>query len=280
MKRIVLFLSLLCVGAAVAASLPDYPVVYSPAVGGPVQNPAYATSAPPAVPTAIPAPPEALPPAEQTMLPPVPPMPRYRRPSSYEVNASAIYGFKATPDSFFACDMAGVEIEGAYYFARHHAVTLSLGFMGGGHTDDYWVQDGKGGYAPFTDSYDRMSFTLMAGYRYSHRIGRYVVLQVGAKCGMDVQVLDIDYGYGWSDYPYGWRDDWGPNQTDNAVGFGYAGYAHIGIMLTPRVALYAGYQFRGSTTRPKADYEIPDWPVEKVGTMRWHEIRLGVLFRF
>ena len=192
---------------AAAAPLPDYPVIYSPAVGGPVANPNYARISPslPAAPKQTPGSAVAveadrtLPNTGQNTLPPVPRTPRYMRSSSYELDITGSYGFKATPDNLFSCDMVGAELEGAYYFTKHHAFTLSLGIMGGGRTEDLWVipPNGDPPY-PFTDSYDRMSFTLMAGYRYSRRLGRYMLLQAGAKCGMDVQTLDIDYGYGWS----------------------------------------------------------------------------------
>ena len=289
MKIQTLILLLAGMGVAAATPLPDYPLIYSPAVGGPVANPDYARISPslPAAPKQTPGSAVAaevdrtLPNTGQNSLPPVPRMPRYMRSSSYELDITGAYGFKAAPDNFFSCDMVGAELEGAYYFAKHHAFTLSLGIMGGGRTEDLWVipPDGDRPY-PFTDSYDRMSFTLMAGYRYSQRIGRYMLLQVGAKCGMDVQTLDIDYGYGWSGYPYGDYNDWGPDQSDTAVGMGYAGYVNVGFYVSTNVVLHVGYQFRGSTARPKADYEMPGVPVEKVGTMRWHEVRLGFLIRF
>ncbi len=284
-----IFLLMGAVAVAAAAPLPDYPVIYNPAVGGPVANPNYArtTSSLPAEPKQTPgaavatAADRALPDAGQNTLPPVPRRPRYMNPSCYELDITGTYAFKAAPDNLFSCDMVGAELEGAYYFTKHHAFTLSLGIMGGGRTEDFWVIPSDGGHPyPFTDSYDRMSFTLMAGYRYSRRLGRYMLLQAGAKCGMDVQTLDIDYGYGWSGYPYGYYNDWGPDQSDTAVGMGYAGYVNVGFYISTNVVLHVGYQFRGSTARPKADYEIPGVPVEKVGTMRWHEVRLGFLIRF
>ena len=265
--------------AAQAASLPDYPVVYNPQTGGPVQNPNYAQTPPPSAPApqAMPASPQSYPAADgqpQGYYSPL--VPRYMDPSSYEVGLNLEYGFKASPDHRYACDIAGFELEGAYRLSKRHAITASIGFAGGGQTNDFLVVNPHGGFDPFTDSYDRSSFTLMVGYRFTQPLGRRWVLQLGAKCGMDVQTLDIDYGYGWR-WPY---DDWGDGQRDTDVGLAYAGYVNFGYRLTSNTVLYVGYQFRGSTAEPKMNYSIPEVPHEKAGSMRWHEVRIGASFRF
>lgn len=265
MKRTYLsLLALAVIGSAAAAPLPDYPIVYSPEAGGPVANPAYAAR--PKAPAASQVPPASqIQPEEAPQTPPL----RY----TLEINAG--YGFKAVPDSKFACDVTTVELEGAYYLVPHHALTLSLGYASGGTTRDYWLHDGRH-YQPFTDSYDRSSFTLMAGYRYSRMLGRYIILQAGAKAGMDIQTLNVDYGPGWHPYPYGLYD----GQDGAAVGFAYAGYANLGFFVTPNTCLHVGYQFRGSTATPSADSEIPDVPKFRTHAMRWHEIRAGITVHF
>ncbi len=273
------FASLAAVAAA--APLPDYPVVYNPQTGGPVSNPAFGRQEVAPAPS-VPSPVQAQPGFQTPPVSPTYRLPRYMDPTCYEVNVSFEYGFKATPDHRYACDVVGAELEGAFTFAKRQAVTLSLGFAGGGQTNDFWVVDDDNFVYPFTDSYDRTSFTLMVGYRYTQPVGKNWVVQVGAKCGMDVQTLDIDYGFGWSgyyyDYPY--YDEWNDGQRDTDVGLAFAGYVNIGYRLSPNAMLYVGYQFRGSTAQPKMNYDIPDVPHEKTGSMRWHEVRLGISFNF
>lgn len=260
MKKNSLVIALLAAGQTLAAApLPDYPVVYSPEVGGPVPNPAYAAARSQAR--------SAAPAAAQSQAP--------EQPLRYALEINAGYAFKAVPDSRFACDMTTAELEGAYFIMPHHAVTLSLGYAGGGSTRDYWVWNGKG-YTPFTDSFDRSSFTVMAGYRYSRMLGRYVLLQTGVKAGLDVQTLDVDYGPGWHPYPYARYD----GQDDTVAGLAYAGYASVGFFITESACLHAGYQFRGSTASPSAASEIPDVPDFRAHSMRWHELRVGLTVHF
>ena len=257
-KSLCLFALAAAVGAASASPLPDYPVVYSAAAGGPVANPAYA----PAAAQAAPAPAQTAVPASRTQ-------------GRYSLELNAGYGFKAMTGGKYECDMAGMELEGAWYVAPHHALTLSIGYAGGGRTDDYWVVGREGAY-PFTDSYDRDSFTLMAGYRYSRMLGKYLIFQAGAKCGMDVQTLDVDYGFGWHAYPY----DSFKGQDGTAVGMAYAGYTYLGFFVSPSVCLHAGYQFKGSTAKPSADSGFPDEPKFRTHSLRWHEVRVGLTVHF
>lgn len=258
MKKISLLIAALAAAQALAAApLPDYPIVYSPEAGGPVPNPAYAAARKQA-------PAAAAPQAAQ------------QAPMRYSLGITAGYAFRAVPGSKFACDMSTAELEGAYYVAPHHALTFSLGYAGGGSTRDYWTRDDRGGYTPFTDSYDRDSFTVMAGYRYSRMLGRYVILQLGAKAGMDVQSIDVDYGPGWHPYPYGHYK----GQDGTEVGMAYAGYAHVGFFITESACLHVGYQLRGSTAAPKADSEMPEVPDFRTHSMRWHEVRIGLTVNF
>ncbi len=263
-----IFLASLCTGSLWAAAMPDYPVIYDPSVGGPVANPAYGK-------------PEAVPDQKHDVGAQVkhaPAMPRYRDASNYELNVTLSYDFDATPGDAYACDMAGIDIECAYYLTQHQALTLSLGFSGGGDTENYWVIDPKGSY-PWTDSYDRYSLTLMGGYRYVQKLGRYCEVQVGAKCGMDLQILDTDFGPGWSGYYEGMIDDRG--DTHAAVGFGYAGYVNLCFPVGKNAYLLVGYQYRGSTTKPHAKYDLPGEHLDiRTHCMRWHEVRAGVSINY
>lgn len=259
-----LILSFAFVGAALAATpgLPDYPYVYSPEAGGPVPNPAYQRQVSAEAADTAGAPHDLL---------------------RYTVDLNIGYGFKATSGSKYACDVFDFELEGAYFLRPHHALTLSAGFASGGRTDNFWVKDDKG-YYPFTDSYDRSSFMLMGGYRFSHMLGRYCIVQLGAKCGMDVQTLRVDYGYGWTGHHYncadGCDDDHHIGPRDTAVGMAYAGYADVGFFVTPTVCLHAGYQFKGTTAKPSPRSAFPDKPSRQAGSMRWHEVRLGITMHF
>lgn len=267
MKYAPLLLALAACGSALAAPLPDYPVVYSPETGGPVPNPAYhARSAQ--------APAASQAPQGTQMQAPTPPQ-ELAHQGRYTLNANVGYAFKATPDSSFACDMATFEIEGAYYLVPHHAITISMGYAGGGSTRDFWVQDGRY-HAPYTDSYDRDSYTVMAGYRYSRMVGRYAILQVGAKAGLDVQSINVDRGYGWHSYPYGTVN----GQDGTAAGMAYAGYANVGFFLSESTCVHIGYQFRGSTAKPSANSIWPDEPKYYTHSMRWHEVRVGFTVQF
>lgn len=257
MKKTLLLLAL--TGAA-AAQTPNFPIIYSPEARGPVQNPAYRPHSPAATPAA------------------------YRQPGAHARYSGDLllgYGFLAVPNSKYATEIVSCELEGAYHFTPRHAATLSIGLAGGGETNDYWVREtGPHNHHqtyPFTDSFDRLSFTVMAGYRYTQPITAGVSLQLGAKCGLDVQTLDVDYGYGWSGDPYyRYRD----GKSDTAAGMAYAGYANLLFHVGPHTALVLGYQFRGSTAKPAPKSNDPEWTCARVSTMRWHEIHAGLHFSF
>lgn len=277
-----ILLTCLMTGTVVAAPLPDYPVVYDPTVRGPVQNPAYAKTRR-AVPAATPLqqPPPALPEAYAAQRHPATTAqhyPRYMDSSNYEFTLSVNYGFKACPDNAYACDMLGFELEGAYYLTNHQAITLSFGFAGGGDDENFWVIPEDAPPYPWTDSYDRSSITLALGYRFSHRLGRFCELQVGAKCGLDVQSLDTEFGYGWSD-PY-YDNPWDCGKRDTVAGMIYAGYVNICFPIARNGSFFVGYQYRGSTAKPSAKYGFPYNMSIETGSMRWHEVRLGVNLTF
>lgn len=254
MKKVHYLLTLLVAGSAMASTLPDYPVVYSPEAGGPVPNPAYAGQSAAVTTTTTY--------AQGTL-------------GRFTLDVNTGYGFNAAPDSKFSCDIVSLDLEGAWYFLPHHALTLSLGYAGGGRTDNYWVRD-RHGYVPFTDSYDRDSFTLMGGYRYSHMLGSYVLLQFGGKCGMDVQTIDMDYGYGWRYEPYDYHD----GQNDTKVGMAYAGYVWLGFFVSQNTCVHVGYQYKGSTAKPAPSSGYPDVPDFRSHSMRWHEVRFGITMHF
>lgn len=269
MKKICFLLAV--VGAA-AAQTPDYPVIYSPEAGGPVANPAYnsrpasyAQQQPVAAyqPRAY----SAQGSAKELMMPPM----------RYTVDMLIGYGFKAVPNSKYATDVVTCELEGAYNLTPRQAITLSVGLAGGGETNDYWVHEERPHRDyPFTDSYDRLSFTVMAGYRFTQPLTRGVSLQAGAKCGLDVQTLDVDYGYGWSGYPYNYRD----GKSDTQAGMAYAGYVNLLFHVARNADFVVGYQFRGSTAKPSPSTGEPEPQRFHTSTMRWHEIHIGAAFRF
>ena len=261
MKKEMILIMAAMSGAAVAQQLPDYPVVYSAELRGPVPNPAYHRAAP--------AQQSAARPATGAMGMQLAPAPRYT------VDLTLGYGFMAVPDSKYATDVVTCELTGAYQLTPQHALTLSLGLAGGGETNDFWVTDGRNTY-PFTDSYDRSSFTVMGGYRFTQPLARYVTLELGAKCGLDVQTLDVDYGYGWSGYPYYHRR----GKSNTSAGMAYAGYAGLRFQVAKNAELLVGYQFQGSTAKPSARTGYPEQPPTRTGTMRWHEVRIGAAFRF
>lgn len=256
MKKTLLLLAL---AGAAAAQTPDYPVIYSPAAGGPVPNPAYHHQQAPAntAPAAYGQP---------------------NRPTRYSADLLIGYGFLAVPDSKYATDVTTCELEGAYRLSARQELTLSLGLAGGGETNDYWINNPHRHESyPFTDSFDRLSFTVMAGYRFTQPLTRSISLQLGAKCGMDVQTLDVDYGYGWSGNPYyRYRD----GKSDTCVGMAYAGYAHLLFRVTNNAELMVGYQFRGSTAKPSPKSNDPEWTPAHVSALRWHEVRIGASFHF
>lgn len=260
MKKTLLLLAL---AGAAAAQTPDYPVIYSPEAGGPVPNPAYRQQAPAAA--TAPAP-------TAYRMPPLP--------TRYSGELLIGYGFLAVPNSKYATDVVTCELEGAYKLSPQQEITLSLGLAGGGETNDYWVRSGDRHHHesyPFTDSFDRLSFTVMAGYRFTQPLTRSVSLQLGAKCGLDVQNLDVDYGYGWSGYPY---DHYRDGKSSTSVGMAYAGYAHLLFHMTNYADLVLGYQFRGSTAKPSPKSNDPEWQPAHVSALRWHEVRIGAIFRF
>ena len=188
----------------------------------------------------------------------------------YTLDVQGMYGFRAMPASRYAGETYGVEIEGAKYLDRNSAFTLSLGIMSAGSDDRYWVQDtGTGVYYPWTNDYTRTSFTLMGGYRFTKPLGKRVELNFGVKCGLDVQNLSITDGIG---YGYYWDDD----KDNTAVGFAYAASAGISVRLTPNVAVEAGYQYFGSTAKPKVRAIYANEPDYSTSTVRYHQIKLGV----
>lgn len=276
MKKISIALAM--VGLA-AAQMPEQPYVYSAEAGGPVANPSYRghrtaySQQQPAIAAY-----QRMAPAGQGYLV----IPRMAPPfQRYSVDFTLGYGFMAVPDSKYATDVATFELEGAYNLTPQQSVTLSLGLAGGGETNDYWVREGgKHGHAdyyPFTDSFDRYSFTLMAGYRYTQPLTRWISLQAGAKCGLDVQTLDVDYGYGWSGYPYG---DYCDGRSNTKAGMAYAGYVNVLIHVSPHADVVVGYQFRGSTAKPTPETYDRDQSQARCGAMRWHEVRIGAAFHF
>ena len=246
------------VSAAAAQQMSEYPTIYSPEANGPVPNPAYYEAQ-----------------AQTTGVYLNTGIPTYR----YVSNLIAGYGFSGTPHSKYAANVINIDLEGSYHITRSQALTLSASFATGGETNDYFVRAGHHIY-PFTDSFDRTSFAIMGGYRYTLPLtpAGGVLLDLGGKCGLDVQNLDVAYGYGWhEDYYYRRHRD---NHSHTQVGLAYAGYAHLRFALTPTNYFLVGYQFRGSTARPSSRTGDPMQPHYRTCSMLWHEVRVGISFRF
>lgn len=210
----------------------------------------------------------------------MPAMPRTR----YEMGANFGYGFSAAPDSRYATDMVGIELEAARYITEHQALTLTLGLAGASHDSHFLVYDSKEGLGayPFEDDYTRSDFYLMGGYRAVIVVSHRVAVSFGVKGGLDVQALNTEYGCHVYRHPPYWYDDY-HDKTDIKAGFGYAGYVNISIEVTPQTFIEAGYQYRGATTQPRARFA--DWgeasPAgQKAADLRWHEVRVGFRHRF
>lgn len=266
-----IYLALALVGIA-AAQQANYPTIYSPEAGGPVPNPAYHSQA--AAPVisgyALPAP---TPMQSSYFAGPTKPINRYM------IDLTIGYGFKGVPNSKYATDVTTCELETAYNLTYHQSLTLSFGITSGGKTNNYWVRDERPHHhdlTPFTDSFDRYSLSIMGGYRFTQPLLGGVSLVLGAKCGLDVQTIEIDYGYGWSGYPYNCEK----GNRDTKAGMAYAGYASLLFHVSQNSALLLGYQFRGSTCKPSPDSEYSESGRIHSRTMRWHEVRIGLSCRF
>lgn len=203
-----------------------------------------------------------IPPAADFM-----PEPRLSR---YTFAMNAFYGFNAAPDSPYSADMAGIELGGAFYMTPRQALTLSISVAADTQTRDCWGDHCN----PFDNPYDRVDISLLAGYRFTQPLGRYISLTLGAAGGLDIQRLAVNC---YCRDRRGWYDEYQASGT--RCGFGYAGYAEIGILLAPRARFTVGYQYHGATTKPEAkDHISGDRYSAK--DMRWHEVRMGVDFCF
>jgi len=188
----------------------------------------------------------------------------------YTFAMNVFYGFNAAPDSTFSSDMAGLELGGAYYITPKQALTLSFSVAADTQTCDCFDDH----CYPLDDPFDRVDISLLAGYRFTQPIGRRLSLSLGVAGGLDIQRLDIDCYYR---DRHGWFNEYQASGT--RCGFGYAGYAELGFLLTPRARFTIGYQYHGATTKPEAkDHLFGDH--YSAEDMRWHEVRLGVDFCF
>lgn len=189
-----------------------------------------------------------------------------QRSSRFTFNLNPFYGFNAAPDSPYSADMLGLEVGGAFYITPKQALTLSLSVASDTQTCDWFDEHCH----PFDDPYDRIDISLLAGYRFTQPLGRYISLSLGASGGLDIQRLAINCYY-WD--RHGWYDEYQASGT--RCGFGYAGYAELGILLSPNARFTVGYQYHGATTKPEAkDHIFGDHYSAK--DMRWHEIRMGL----
>lgn len=194
-------------------------------------------------------------------------------PSRYTVDFHVYYGFNAAPDSTYSADMVGGELGGALYVSPRQALTLGISVAGDAQTPNW-----DGHRCPeYDDPYDRVDISLLAGYRFTHPLGRYLSLTLGAKGGLDVQRLSVrNYYFIHNQHTYHCETY---RTAGTRCGFGYAGYAEIGLLLAPGTRITAGYQYHGATTEPRAKDRLYG-DKYSARDMRWHEIRIGLDYNF
>lgn len=193
--------------------------------------------------------------------------------SRWNLSAMALYAFNAAPDSEFADDMAGLEVEGAWQMTTHQALTISLHGIGTSHDHRYWVES-QGHYFPYERGFDRSDFALMVGYRITVPVVKRVSFQASVKGGVDIQYLGVDDNYGHSHY---WDER---TYDDTAFGFAYAASAGLTFEVTPQVSIVAAYQYMGSTAKPSIRHSFPEGRSYVGKSMRWHAVKAGVHIRF
>lgn len=200
----------------------------------------------------------------------------------WEWGLNAGYGFKSPSKGAYATDLFGAEMRGAYYFLPHHAVTATLGVALGNHGS--FPEEGN----RFSDGYSLVDCYLMAGYQASIPLGKRMMLSFGAKGGADLQDLDLNYGKNYLDDIWldeeGWvRKDYRSEykKHDLALGLGYAAYVDLSYRLGEERWLTICYQFRGATTQPGITRTWEEGAFKQcTPEMQWHEVRVGLMWRF
>lgn len=203
-----------------------------------------------------------------------------KHPQKYGVVLMGGYGVK-NHSGAYARDIVDTELELARYLSPRHALTCSLSFAFAYYNNDGNSPMGK----YYTDGYDRDLTALMLGYRFTQRLGRYYTISLGAKAGPEINSLNVDYG---RDIREGRNFHlppcaWEYGNTHSRLGLAYAAYATIGLPLSHKeqVSLNIGYQFRGTTSAPKAERGFgADAYTIRTNPMQWHEVRVGFTVRY
>ncbi len=190
-------------------------------------------------------------------------------------------GFSNGNGELYDTDIYSVEIELAYDLNKYNALTLGMSMGMGGGDEAMWLP-GRKGPRYFEYDYTRAPITFMLGYRLQVPITNRVTFVMGAKGGLDIQSISLDY------YPHEYRYDPDddtyyndPEQRDHKFGLTYAAYAGLSFKLSEKTSLEVGYQFRASTARPEVRREWEHGsPTVKVPELGLHEVRVGLRFDF
>ena len=231
-----------------------------------------------------------------TQAPPAPPVDSDTIPYEdlrRDVHASLFLGLPSTKHKAYSCNLYGLEVEYARHLTRHHSFTLSASMANGSKDKGKWaVVDGE--RIPFTNEYRRTSVCLMAGWRTSLHLSSSLLLSAGAKAGIDIHVLNVDFGRNWladderhknehhdhyhsdsdSDPWCNKHDSYGNNHAK--VGFAYALSGTVSYCISYSSAIFVGYTYRASTAAPDAEPgNAADPPRVRTSAMGWHEIHIG-----
>ncbi|MDO5450980.1 MAG: outer membrane beta-barrel protein [Akkermansia sp.] len=276
-------LSLLALGsgAALAAPVPAHLPVYTGPGAPAAANPVY-DAAPAYTPAAAPVQ------AEQAAVPmpesaPAAGVPFYREPvGRHEVSARFLYGFSAAPSSEFETDVFGLELQYGWHFTPAQALTLTMGFASGSEDCHSATLQEGGDIWEECYRFSRGRFSLMGGYQVSRNLTPWMSVYAGAKAGLDVSTFEIR-NRGMVSRTHRGHYDCCDDHSHSTGGFAYAGTVGMSFNVSPRVTLDLGYQYYGSTTKPKVQYNAwygdASTPL-KGRSMRWHEVHVGATFHF
>lgn len=140
----------------------------------------------------------------------------------------------------------GVDLTACYALTDKHSVNLRFGYG--------W------GYADIEgDDANAHTFTLMPGYRYTHKLNDQWSLFAGVNVGVAAEVITLD-GPGWESRAHAW-------------GFAYSAELGVRYAIQPNMELFLGYIFSGNTAQPDND-------VYECKAQASHGIRVGLGYKF
>ena len=279
MKKTLVTLLALAPAVSFAAPLPAGIPVYNAPAAAPAAQPATLSTPAPVESTVVPDP---APVQETEYAPYAAPLADYTENPRGAITAHFLYGFNASPSSEFATDVFGVQLQGAWCFTPHQALTLDLSFAGGTAHERLAAMDDA--HHAWMERYRfyRSRISLMTGYevRVPLNRARNAFFYAGAKAGLDIAMLSVtdpDRYY----YDHGrYYDDF---HTRATVGFAYAGTAGFSFRFSRNGYVEVGYQYFGSTAEPDVTYRSRYHHTRtklQARSMRWHEVHLGMGIRF